>query len=84
MFLFVETVHKLVAESSSSQDTVLDLSTKMKEDTNNNAIKTQKSNFLRNRKYSELSDCSNVSDSVQQVRPQRVSWFYQGLWLGIW
>jgi len=66
-----ETVHKLVAESSSSQDTVLDLSTKMKEDTNNNAIKTEKSNFLRNRKYSELSDCSNVSDSVQQAQQEK-------------
>merc|ERR1712098_869316 len=62
-----ETVQKLVKESSSSQDTVLDLSTKMKEDTNNNAIKTEKSNFLRNRRYSELSDCSNESDNNHQL-----------------
>ena len=46
----------------------LDLSTRKKEDTNNNKpIKTEKmssaSSLLRNRKYSELSDCSNTSDS---------------------
>jgi len=47
---------------------VLDLSTRKKEDTNNNKpIKTEKmssaSSILRNRKYSELSDCSNTSAS---------------------
>ena len=51
----------------------LDLSTRKKEDTNNNHnnhIKTEKinedrsdSSLLRNRKYSELSDCSNNSDT---------------------
>merc|ERR1712098_875012 len=66
-----ETVQKLVKESSSSQDTVLDLSTKMKEDTNNNAIKTEKSNFLRNRRYSELSDCSNESDNNHQAQLEK-------------
>merc|ERR1712029_834765 len=66
-----ETVQKLVAESSSSQDAVLDLSTKMKEDTNNNAIKTEKSNFLRNRRYSELSDCSNESDNNPQAQHEK-------------
>ena len=52
---------------------VLDLSTRKKEDTNNNKpIKKEKmttdknvsaSAILRTRKYSELSDCSNNSDS---------------------
>jgi len=49
---------------------VLDLSTRKKEDTNNNNIKKEEKSsadrnnlFLRNRKYSELSDCSNHSGS---------------------
>ena len=69
------------AESASAfgQDSpVLDLSTRKKEDTNNNNIKKEEKSsvdknnvFLRNRKYSELSDCSNHSgsDNAANVPP---------------
>ena len=59
-----------------NQESVLDLSTRKKEDTNNNNIKTEEvlatsnsttsgssSLLLRNRKYSELSEASNTSES---------------------